>query len=213
MKTDDLVKVDFLNALLAGDRQVASKIIQNLLQHGVQINYLYEEIIKDAMYKVGDLWENGSISVATEHLASAVVQAILNDLYSYILTQTKNSKIVVIGCVENEQHQIGAKMVADVFDMNEWNTHFLGAGLPVEDLIRFMKDVRPDVLALSVSLHLNLSNLGKMIEAIHQAMPGLLILIGGQAFNKGGQERFLKYPDILYANGLYELESLLANRA
>ncbi|MDD4921540.1 MAG: cobalamin-dependent protein [Bacteroidales bacterium] len=212
MMIDVSVQSDFLSALLSGNRVIASRVIFDLLGKDVPINDIYEKVIKQALYKIGDFWEAGSISVATEHLASAIVQAIQNELYSSIISQKKIPKTVVLACVENEQHQIGIKMVADVFEMNEWNSHFLGAGVPLVDLIRFMKNSQPHLLALSVSMHYNLLNLETALQAIRKEIPDLFILIGGQAFNKGGYELFLNHSNVLYFNGLYELESFLSKK-
>lgn len=213
MKINVPVQDDFLNALLSGKRIAASQIVFDLLKSDETIEDIYEKVIRQALYHIGALWENGSISIPAEHLASAIVQAIQNELYSEILSQNKNSKTVVVACVENEQHQIGIRMVADIFEMNEWNSHFLGSGIPVGELIRFMKSVQSDMVALSVSLQFNISSLETMIQMIRKEMPGLMIIYGGQAFNRGGAEYFLKYSNVSYLKDLYELKLFLSKQA
>lgn len=58
----------------------------------IPVQYLYENIIKKSLYEVGELWESNKITVATEHLASAIVEAILNELYFTIVGGKKNIK-------------------------------------------------------------------------------------------------------------------------
>lgn len=99
----------FLNALLKGDRTYCSAIIQKELKHNKTFLELYENTLKSSLYKVGELWENNKISVATEHLASAIVEAILNEIYPSLNTQPAQTKSVVLTCAENELHQIGIK--------------------------------------------------------------------------------------------------------
>lgn len=188
---------------------MASNTVADLRDEGYPIDDIYEQVLKASMYKVGELWESGRIGVATEHLASAIVQAIMNELYPSIAATGKKAKTVVLACVENEQHQVGVKMVSDVFELAGWNTHFLGAGLPTEDLVRFMNSVRPQVLALSVALAFNLPTLERMLHTIRHTFPTLPILVGGQAFRRGGQDRLAAFPNVQYLSDLYVLKTLL----
>ncbi|MGM0531986.1 MAG: cobalamin B12-binding domain-containing protein [Bacteroidota bacterium] len=203
----------FLGALLAGNRKEASRIVHDeVFQNGTGVQELYETIIKNALYDIGEMWERGEISVATEHLASAIVEAILNELYQKIITSDiSNDYTVVVSCVENEHHQVGSKMVADVFEMNGWNTYFLGANTPRSELKRFIGNMQPQWLALSVSIYFHIPDLEEMIEEIRQSFPGLKILAGGQAFLHGGTEVLEKYENVKYLPDLTSLDSYLKN--
>jgi MerR family transcriptional regulator, light-induced transcriptional regulator len=74
MNPVDLQKNDFIDALVAGNRFACSKIIRTLLKEKVPVIDIYEQVITQALYGIGDLWMSGKISVATEHLASAMVK-------------------------------------------------------------------------------------------------------------------------------------------
>jgi methanogenic corrinoid protein MtbC1 len=197
---------EFLNALLSGNRSKCSELVKNYLNNGVSIEVLYETIIKKALYDVGELWEYNKIGVATEHLASAIVEGILNELYLKIISSDKINKTVIVSCVENEFHQIGIKMISDVFEMNGWNAYFLGANTPTNELISFSKTIRPDVFAISLSIYFHLPILEKMIPIIKKEFPELPILVGGQAFRHGGQDILLKYENVIYKPDLNSTE-------
>jgi methanogenic corrinoid protein MtbC1 len=200
---------DFTAFLLAGDRLGGSVSVIKYLDDNPGIVDLYERIIKASMYEVGDLWESGRISVATEHLASAIVEAILNELYDRVISDNRKKKNVVVSCVEGEFHQIGVKMVADVFEMQGWDAHFLGANTPTTELISFIGDVKPDVLALSLSISAHLQTLENALMSIRKAFPDLTVIVGGYAFTWGGQEILLKYPNVHYTDNLYSIESFI----
>lgn len=201
---------DFLKALLSGNRAKCSEISADLLNKNLSIKELYEKIIKQALYDIGELWETGRISVATEHLASAIVEANLNEQYYKVISNTiKTNKTVVAACVENEYHQIGIKMVSDIFEMNGWNAHFLGANTPTNELISFIKEIKPDLLAISLSIYFHLPTLEYMIKAIQDEIPNLPILIGGQGFRFGGIEIINRYTNLIYLPDLDSLESFL----
>lgn len=200
---------EFLQSLLAGKRHVSSQIIGNLAVAGLPVEDIYEKIIKKSLYNIGALWESGKISVASEHLASAIVESILNEMYSGIISKTKNNKTVIVASVENEAHQIGIKMVADIFEMHGWNALFLGANVPAKDLVSFVDDIKPDYVALSMSLNIHLSTLESTIKYIMDISPSMKILVGGQGFRSGGKETITKYPDVFYIEDLYNLDTFI----
>jgi methanogenic corrinoid protein MtbC1 len=200
---------EFLQSLLAGNRHVSSQIIGNLGVAGMPVEDIYEKIIRKSLYNIGDLWESGKISVATEHLASAIVESILNEMYSGIISKTRNNKTVIVASVENEAHQIGIKMVADMFEMHGWNALFLGANVPTKDLISFMEDIRPDHIALSLSISLNISTLKSAINSILASNPSIKIIVGGQGLRSGGRDIPMIYPGVVYFEDLYNLEKFI----
>jgi len=197
---------EFLSALLAGNRTKCSELAGNYLNNGFSIEVLYDTIIKNALYEVGELWEYNKISVATEHLASAIVEGILNELYFKVISGDKINKTVIVSCVENEFHQIGIKMISDVFEMNGWNAYFLGANTPTNELISFSKTIKPDIFAISLSIYFHLPVLEKMIPIIQKEFPELPILVGGQAFRHGGQEILLKHENVIYKPDIINTE-------
>ena len=142
--------------------------------------------------------ENNKISVATEHLASAIVEAILNELYAIIASKKNINKKVIACCVENEFHQIGIKMINDVFEMNNWKAHFLGSNLPTKDLIKFIDIVKPNLLAISLSIYFHLPILDTMLSRIREEFKDLPIIIGGQAFQHGGEEILKSHNNVIY---------------
>lgn len=210
-KNIDINNLDFLNSLLTGNRNICSKIINDHLNSQMSIENLYENLIKTSLYKVGELWEFNKISVATEHLASAIVEAILNEIYPTVTSKEKNEKKVIVSCVENEFHQIGIKMVSDIFELNNWNSYFLGANTPTNELISYAKTIKPDILAISLSIYFHLPILEIMIQKIRNEFPDLLILVGGQAFQKGGNDVISKYSNVTYLPDLHSIDLYIKN--
>ena len=208
---DQFTQKEFLDLLISGNHLKCSKLMHSFVSKNIPVTEMYENILKKSLYDVGELWEYNKISVATEHLASAIVEAILNELYYIIISKEKNSKNVIVTCVENEFHQIGIKMVSDVFEMNGWNTHFLGANTPTNDLIDLAKIVKPDFLAISLSIYFHLPVLENMIQSIQKVFPILPILVGGQAFRHGGQDVLQKYNNVFYQPDLNSTDSFIKN--
>lgn len=173
---------NYIHNLLNGERRKASQYIFSLLEEGMSILQVYEEVMKPALYEVGELWEFNKVSVAEEHMATAVSEAIMNELYPQVVSNIHLEKTVVISCIPNELHQVGAKMVADTFELQGWDSKFLGANTPTSELIRFIEKEKPHVLGLSLSIYFNLPILIQLIEQVRLSIPDQSIFVGGQAF-------------------------------
>lgn len=201
----------YLNGLLVGNRRECSSIVNDFLHAQGTFHDLYEKVIKVALYEVGRLWETNKISVADEHLATAITEGIMNELYPQIIPEKYNSKKVVLACVDKEEHQVGIKMVADVFEMNGWESFFLGTGFPTTELIKYIEKVNPQLIAISLSVYFNFKNFRNMVTAMRERFPDLPILAGGQAFNHISAATFHDVDGIRYISALADLENYVIN--
>jgi methanogenic corrinoid protein MtbC1 len=100
-------------------------------------------------------------------------------------------------------------MVADIFELNGWDGYFLGANTPSEELMRYIHEVNPDILALSLSLLSNIDNLIRCIEIVKSDFPNLNLLVGGQAFRWGGIDMIKCFSGVEYVSSLDRLEKFI----
>jgi len=198
----------YLDALLNGDRKFCEETVHRLLEGNTPIPDIYTNLFRKSLYEVGELWERNRITVAHEHLATAITEGLMNILYPKIFQVENKGKSVLVACVPGEFHQIGAKMVADFFEMNRWDSHFLGADTPVNDLLKFVQEKKPDIIALSLSIYFNLGNLKKLLTAIQENFLRQEIIIGGQAFRWGRTEFLKKYPGARFIGDIRELTTI-----
>lgn len=199
----------YLNSLLKGDKGVCLNIVTTLLKDKIEIRELYTELFQKSMYKVGELWEMNEISVAREHLATTITENMLSITYPYLFTGIQSAKKAIISCTANEYHQLGGKMVADIFELHGWDTHFLGVNSPISELLTCIDEIKPDLIGLSLAVYFNIAALEATLEAIHVHFNNLDILVGGHAFRWGGTGVLKRYPATNYLESLAQLEANL----
>lgn len=201
----------YFSALLSGKRLVCSDIAEKTVKNMIPVKDLYVSLFQRSLYQVGELWEHNRISVAAEHMATSITEGLMNRIYPDIVSEKRIGKKVLISAVENEQHQVGAKMVADMFEMKGWDAFYLGAGTPVHELIRFAQETKPDIIGLSLSVYFHMEELEKMIAGIRQHFPHIQILVGGQAFRHGIPSWLTSQPKVMVVSSLNELEKMINN--
>ncbi|WP_291322780.1 cobalamin-dependent protein [Desulfonatronospira sp.] len=200
---------NYLQALLQGNRMECTKIVKDLLDRDVTIYDLYLDLFQTSLYEVGYLWETNRISVATEHMATSITESLLSLAYPKIFSAQHVGKKAVVSCLVNEYHQIGGKMVADIFEINGWDGYFLGANTPVQDLLGIVRNKQPEIVALSMSLFFNIDYLHNILQQLESELPGQQVIVGGQAFRWGGTDIQDQYSNVKYISSIKELEKML----
>lgn len=175
----------YIDMLLNGDRHEALKLIEQLSNQGVSVKDIYLDIFQPAQYQIGQLWLKNEISVAKEHYCTAVTQQAMSLLYPKVFTTERKGLTFVAACVGNELHEIGVRMVADFFEMDGWDTYYLGANTPADSIIKAANERHADLVGLSIALPIHRSLLRSVIEQIKpQIPPKTKIIIGGYALNQ-----------------------------
>ena len=110
-----------------------------------------QHMIQPAQYGIGKKWQNNQVTVAQEHLATAIAQSVMTLGLARSELPASNGKQVLLACVEGNNHAVGLQMVADAFQFAGWEVQFLGANVPTDALIRHLDQLKPDLLGLSVA--------------------------------------------------------------
>ena len=88
---------------------------------------------------------------------------------------------VLVACVPGELHEFPARLLADSLDMAGYDVRFLGADVPLPDLLDEIARENPDLLALSVTMVFNLRSLRDTLKSVRAQHPALTIAAGGLA--------------------------------
>lgn len=174
----------FLQAILNGRRQAACNILLEALRTGHSLAEIYVEVVQTAMYQVGVLWESNRISVATEHMATAIAQFAMAQIYPLLPPAAERRGRAVVTGVEGELHQIGANMVADLLEANGWNVQFLGTNLPHGGILAAVEEHQAELVGISATMLFNVPQVRRLVADIRTLGPTrpLRILVGGGAF-------------------------------
>ncbi len=174
----------YLKLILNKDRHGAAQYVNDLINKNFSIPEIYSDVMTPTLYEIGWLWQQNKITTADEHLATAITQYVMTTLYEEIFSTQKNEYKVLGASIGSELHEIGIRMVIDLFEYAGYNTHYLGGNIPYESFVSFVKDYQPDIILISVTLTLHLTDLKKTIKKIRSdsTLKNAKIIIGGQPF-------------------------------
>jgi methanogenic corrinoid protein MtbC1 len=176
----------YLELLLQGRRTEASDLILGEVRSGMPVKDVYLHVFQPAQYEVGRLWQCNRISVAQEHYCTALTQLIMSQLYSRIFSHEKGNFRLVAACVGGELHEIGIRMVADFFEMDGWDTYYLGTGASTEQVLKAIQERQADLFCVSATMTFHLDLVVPLVRAARASNPSekLKIMVGGAPFIK-----------------------------
>lgn len=176
----------YTDALLQGQRHTASKLILNAVDSGISVKDIYLHVFETTQHEIGRLWEQNKISVAQEHYCTAATQLIMSQLYPHIFSINRNGYKIVATCISGNLHEVGIRMVSDFFEMEGWDTYYLGANAPIESILETLETQQADILAISATLTAHVNGVKKLIAAVrnHNPTKNVKIMVGGIPFNQ-----------------------------
>jgi DNA-binding transcriptional MerR regulator/methylmalonyl-CoA mutase cobalamin-binding subunit len=142
---------------------------------------LIEELIIPLVYKLGDLWHEGIIRVANEHLATGVIRSFLARLIERNKPD-ESAPIIISATPRGQDHELGAMIVGVTAAPLGWKVVYLGPNLPVEEIAAVADSLEAKVVALSIvypgddqQLKLDFLNLRRILPE------NTSIVVGGRA--------------------------------
>ena len=170
--------------LFEGSWQKAAHILTSSFEQDVDPGRRYQERVEAVMYRTGALWEEGKISVAQEHLATSTMDRVMAFAYEKQLISEPTKGRALVACTEDELHELGGRIVADLLETDGWDCTFLGADVPAAELVHLATQLSPHIICLSAALPYHLSNVLKTIKMMRkqEELADTRIMVGGLAF-------------------------------
>src|SRR3978361_1343078 len=113
----------YLAALRAGDRRRALQVVATARSAGIELRELYLEVFQPALREVGRLWQENQMTIAQEHLATAITQIAMAKLHSESIADAPRGSLtptltltVLAACADSELHAVGLRMVCDLLE-------------------------------------------------------------------------------------------------
>ncbi len=178
--------IRYLQPLLAGRRAECFDLITSALRSGSSAEQLICDVVWPAMAQVERLFRDDRINTATEHLASRINRTVADQLQAHLPRANSNGRRVVITCADGPHEELGAQMVADLFQADGWEVYFVGGGVPDDEILAMVGQLRPHVLLIFGAHPEAVPNTRALVERIREVgtCPTMNIVVIGGIFNR-----------------------------
>ena len=169
---------EYVAALVEPDARRARVLISDALESGTDPESVYLDVLAPALYEIGLRWERDELGIAAEHLASSVTESVMAELAARMRRTSPSRGAAVVACVGEELHRIGSRAVADFLEGAGWDVDYLGAMVPVEQIVAASRGA--SVVALSITMPGRVPELARACEELRKLDPAPFVAAGGQ---------------------------------
>ncbi|MGB0203479.1 MAG: MerR family transcriptional regulator [Neptuniibacter sp.] len=137
-----------------------------------------ETICAPLAVKVGEGWAEGDIPVYIEHAISEQIHAVLTIDQSCFYDT--DAPLALLCTLSNEHHTLGLKMANAILNDAGCRTIYLGAGLPVSEIVDAVESFKPEYVGISITTNTSPRIITKQIDLLRSKLPAnITILLGG----------------------------------
>ena len=194
------------------EAEATAQLIEAYLQNHA-LATLFDETITKSMHRVGDLWFNGTITIADEHLATRAMLKALQKLRGIVVPAQATGLRTVSCGIEGDLHELPIHLAEMIFESEGWDISNLGPNTPLFTLRDMVARKKPDLVCISARSIVDLdratteyAQLRKIIEKIN----GTTIL-GGEAFSDSNLRQ--RFPAEFYAESFGGLSTFVKGLA
>ena len=199
----------YLGHAVAGRHEQAIEHVLALVEQGTSVPEVLLEVIAPAQYELGRLWERGVVDVAQEHIATAVTQITLSSLHPRLVDGPRLGRTLVAATTPGDHHEVGLRIVTDLLQLRGWDTRYVGASCPVEDVVDAVVRSEASLLLLGASMTAHLPGLQRAVEQV-RADPrcdDVTVLVGGDPFRHAPALVEWVGADLVAASGVEAVEA------
>ena len=179
------IKEQIFNALKNGEVEKILRIVKTYNSEKTLASF-YDNILKQVLYEIGSLWEQNKLDIATEHVCSNIANKIIfliNKLYKKN-NEDKYKKLNIILCTpDGELHNIACNILESILLQKGYKVYNISPSIPTESIIKYIKEINPSLIMISVTLADNIGSAKRLIKKINSEF-NIPILLGGQAITK-----------------------------
>jgi methanogenic corrinoid protein MtbC1 len=174
-------------ALITFDATSAERIVEEALAL-CGVESVCELLLQPVLNDIGDRWANGEVGISAEHYASHYVLRKIGALFNLSRPDEGRGPLLA-ACLEGELHEVGLLLTSLFMSRHGYSVVYLGANLPLEDLLGAIRRIRPKMVLMSASTPLGTRRLaaasariGGQWRQVDENGDRLLVGFGGQIY-------------------------------
>ncbi|PKN12221.1 MAG: corrinoid-binding protein [Deltaproteobacteria bacterium HGW-Deltaproteobacteria-4] len=174
-----------LTTMINADRSAAAALVEQALSDGIEPRQVIADILDPAIVRLGRLWEDETMSLAQNFVASKIAEDTLLRCIPNKADNSHSKGAVVIGNIEDDFHSLGRKTVGLFLAAAGWEVHDLGNDVTAEELLAKALEVNACVIGASAMMQTTALNIRKLRQLIDERglANRIKLAVGGAVFN------------------------------
>lgn len=175
---------ELFHSLIAGCEEETSNILINSFLNGQSLENIFDEIISPAMNRIGELWFEGKLTIAQEHLATRTILCGLHKLRNLIPVSESNGKTAICCSIEGDYHELPTHFVQMIFEKEGYEVINFGANMPIYSLCDEVSQSSTKLICISSTIMPDIERTLRDFNIFNEKLCRLnaSVILGGRAF-------------------------------
>ncbi len=198
-------------ALMEGRDEELSALFINLYLHGQAVAAIADRLLCVAMRRVGDLWHEGELSIAQEHVATRTALSALQN-FQAVLDAPQGKLLMALCCsTEEDFHDLPVQLTVLTLKAEGLEAFNLGASTPFCALTEVVERFKPHLVCVSSTILNNLDRAVREYAEFHLTArrTRTSVVLGGAGFSDAGVRK--RFPAELYADNYQQLAAFASS--
>lgn len=140
-----------------------------------------QQLLAPLIHEIGDLWAEGGLEAAHEHLGTAVLRGFIEELRG-VREISADAPRLLITTPAGERHELGALLAATVATDIGWRVTYLGPDLPAAEIAAAARQRGAGVVGLSIVCPADADAVREELRTLRRHLGGSVgLILGGRA--------------------------------
>jgi excisionase family DNA binding protein len=167
--------------ILKGDSKEAYVLLYSMYYNKYSVADIFDRVVREAMTNIGLKWQDKTLDIATEHIATNTLLPALQKFEGVIYKKDKIKKTVICAGPESEYHEVGLLCVKLALESEGWNVIYPGINLPFKSISELINKIKPDMICISATYIRDIKSYEKELNKLIKVseLSGAKLLLGG----------------------------------
>ncbi len=192
-------------SLIAGREEDVAEIIIKSFLSDKSLTKIFDKLISEEMCKIGELWREGKLTIAEEHLATKSVLSAIHKLRNILPVSEPREKMAICCTTEGDFHELPTHFVQLILENEGWEVINFGANMPIYALCEEISNLSPDLICVSATIITDFERLSRDYVEFDciTSKQNIPVILGGHAFED--KQLHQKFPAQLYPKSFAEV--------
>jgi methanogenic corrinoid protein MtbC1 len=170
-------------------------LTREALGKGFSAHTILEEGLSRGLDRVGELFERKEYFLSELMVATYIMEHAMKVIEDQLKSEAGDGGRrgrVVFGTVAGDFHFIGKNIAISLLQASGYEVHDLGEDVTPEAFVTKVREVKPDIVALSALLLTTVSGIGEVMEALERESlrDQVFVMIGGRPTSQEVAEKY-----------------------
>jgi methanogenic corrinoid protein MtbC1 len=176
----------YFEPLIKGDRIATRQVIDEALAGGVDARELLVDLIWPTMELLQSLYREDRLSIAQLNMATRLNRSLTDQIAARLESKAENGRTVLIFCGDDEPEELGGQIAAELFEADGWTVRFAGGGVPQDEVLKLIGDLRPNLLCMFATLSSGVPGVRQLIDYLREvnSCPEMQVMCCGGIYKR-----------------------------